>query len=202
MKNKIHPNIWQSIVYVLILLVSSFGYFFLLYTYADKISQRTLDALEFIGKFIYFLPLIFVLIKQSGVNLKEQIFIPKLIHIALAIFFTGVSFFLYFLLAYPEDHPSKFTFSLSFFGMVILVPIFEEIFFRGLILHQLLMKYKAHTAILFSSFLFAISHLNIRILIPLFLFSILVSYLYYRFKQSLIIVIVAHVVWNFLVQIM
>lgn len=201
MKDRIHPNIWQSAIYTLILLILTFGYFLLIYSIASKIPPRALAISEFMGRFIYFSPIISVLIKQSGVNIKEQVFIPKLTHLAMTVFLTGMLFFSYFLLAYPEKHSLEFTFSLSFFGMVILAPIFEEIFYRGLILHQLLKKYNTFTAILFSSFLFAISHLNPKTIIPLFLFSILISYLYVRFKQSLIIVILAHVVWNIFVEV-
>lgn len=187
---------------MLILVFLSFAYFILLYKYSSEVSKNIKEVLEVFGKFIYFLPLILLLKRKSNVNLRNQLFTPKLKHLIIAIFSSGILFFIYFLLAYPEEHVSEFNISLSFFGMIVLTPIMEEVFYRGLIFHQLLKRYNMYVAMFFSSLLFALIHLNIIIVIPLFLFSLLTSYLYIKSKQSLIVTIIAHVVWNFLVEIM
>ncbi|MEJ6950294.1 CPBP family intramembrane glutamic endopeptidase [Natronospora cellulosivora (SeqCode)] len=79
--------------------------------------------------------------------------------------------------------------------IVILPSILEEIFFRGILLKGLLKNYNYKFSIIFSSFLFAVAHLSVRSGIPLFLGSIIIGYLYWRYR-SLFLVIFAHAINN------
>jgi len=79
----------------------------------------------------------------------------------------------------------------------IIAPIFEEIIVRGIILEGLLNKYKPLTAIIISSFIFGIIHLDIPQIINATLLGILLGVIYYK-TRSLILCISAHMLNNVL----
>ena len=86
---------------------------------------------------------------------------------------------------------------LVFIVMCVVAPVFEEILFRGIILRGLLKNIKPWPAILVSSLLFAIFHLNIWQGISSFLFGIFMGWVLYR-TGSLYLVIFSHFVINFM----
>lgn len=67
-----------------------------------------------------------------------------------------------------------------FINVVLLGPIFEEIFFRGVILNYLRNKYLIWISILICSLLFALIHGNILLVVSTFIPSLLFSYVYYK----------------------
>jgi len=79
--------------------------------------------------------------------------------------------------------------------MVIAAPVFEEILFRGIILKGLLNKYSPVTAIVISSILFGIAHMNPWQFIAAFTIGIFVGWIYYR-TSSLLLAIVIHATAN------
>lgn len=81
-----------------------------------------------------------------------------------------------------------------FIYMVIAVPVFEELFFRGFILGGLLKRYSPIISIGISSLLFATIHIS---LIGPFLFAIFSGWIYYR-TRNLLYSIIMHAVLNFL----
>lgn len=76
-------------------------------------------------------------------------------------------------------------------SIIIVAPIFEEILIRGIILEGFLNKYKASTAIIVSSLIFGIIHLNIPQFINSTLLGLFLAIIYYKTK-SLILCIVSH----------
>ena len=85
-----------------------------------------------------------------------------------------------------------------FLSIVILAPLIEELLFRGYILEGLLAKYSYKKAILISSLLFAIAHLNIWQFPGTFIGGILLGWLYYK-TRSLALVMILHASNNFFV---
>lgn len=81
--------------------------------------------------------------------------------------------------------------------LIILAPIFEEILIRGIILEGFLNKYTAPTAIIVSSLIFGIIHLNIPQFINSTLLGLFLAIIYYKTK-SLILCIVSHALNNIL----
>lgn len=83
--------------------------------------------------------------------------------------------------------------------MVILTPVFEEIFFRGFLLEGTLRKYTPVTSILFISLLFGLSHFSfasgIGNVILTFTSGLLYGYIYYR-TRSVVICILLHALHN------
>jgi len=63
---------------------------------------------------------------------------------------------------------------------VVIAPIVEEIFFRGFLFQGFRQKYGWVSAMLLSSFIFGIAHLDPVSLIPTFVLGIVLSYVYHR----------------------
>ncbi|WP_257670853.1 CPBP family intramembrane glutamic endopeptidase [Parapedobacter tibetensis] len=74
----------------------------------------------------------------------------------------------------------------------IIVPISEEILFRGIVLNGLIRRYSFIVALLLSSILFGLLHVSI---VGAFLFSCFVGWIYYR-SNNLLYCIVAHAIGN------
>lgn len=77
-------------------------------------------------------------------------------------------------------------------ALTFIVPIMEEFIFRGVILGGLLKRYSSKTAILMSSILFGLSHLNIFQFIISFWLGLLVGYVYIR-TRSICLCMLIHV---------
>ncbi len=98
----------------------------------------------------------------------------------------------------PEYPIYKFSFFklYNYFSVLIVAPIFEEIFFRYYIFAGLLKKYSFLTALLVSSILFALIHIDSpRNLIPTFVFGIITAFVYFR-TQKIIYSILLHFFTN------
>lgn len=67
-----------------------------------------------------------------------------------------------------------------FINVVILGPLLEEIFFRGIILNYLKKKYSILISILICSFLFALIHGNALLIASSFIPGLLFSFVYYK----------------------
>ncbi len=83
---------------------------------------------------------------------------------------------------------------LSFFTIVLIVPVFEEFFVRGILLTRWSIKWGTPKAILLSSLCFGFLHSNI---LDAFFFGYVMSVLYIRTK-SLLIPISIHMANNFI----
>jgi membrane protease YdiL (CAAX protease family) len=85
----------------------------------------------------------------------------------------------------------------SIIGAVIFGPIIEELMFRGTILHGFLGRYRHINAIILSSLLFAIIHLNPWQLISAFIIGCFLGWILVR-TRSLYPCIIAHAFNNFI----
>ncbi|EPD52292.1 CPBP family intramembrane glutamic endopeptidase [Paenisporosarcina sp. FSL H8-0542] len=77
----------------------------------------------------------------------------------------------------------------------ILTPIWEELFFRGIVLRKLTKRFKPITAILISSLIFAIVHSGFIGIAHAFLMGCMLAY-FYLLKQNIWIPIILHAVIN------
>lgn len=91
------------------------------------------------------------------------------------------------------DHPYA-----VFFSLVIIAPIFEELFFRGLILRGFLARYTAKKAIIVNALLFAVMHGNPLRIFATFFLGLFNAWLRYR-SNSIIPSIFAHAFNNAMV---
>ena len=83
----------------------------------------------------------------------------------------------------------------SFALIVLWGPVAEEIFFRGFIFPGLAGRTGVGLAAVLSSLLFAISHIDPRLIVPFFPIGILLAWLYHK-TGSLWSCIAAHAIWN------
>lgn len=67
-----------------------------------------------------------------------------------------------------------------FIVVVIVAPFVEEVFFRGFLFQGLRQRFGWVTAMLVSSAIFAIAHLDLVVLIPTFILGNLLAYVYHR----------------------
>lgn len=79
---------------------------------------------------------------------------------------------------------------------IIVAPILEEIFFRGILLKDMSVSWGPRSAIFISSFLFALLHFNIIQAIPAFLMGIAMGYIYINTRRGLSTVILIHIINN------
>ena len=70
-----------------------------------------------------------------------------------------------------------------YFNIVLITPVLEEIYYRKIILHQLVKKYNIFFAIIFSSILFSVFHLDYIQCQISFVFGLLSGYLYVKTKR-------------------
>lgn len=84
---------------------------------------------------------------------------------------------------------------LAFFVLCVSAPILEELLFRGLLLPGLLKNYGPRKAIVQSSLVFGVFHLNPVQIVSACLLGLFLGWLYYR-TQSLVACIVAHFLNN------
>lgn len=88
----------------------------------------------------------------------------------------------------------------SSISILIVSPIFEELFFRNFLLKQLIERYSLKTSIIISSLCFAVIHIETPFnIIPTFIFGLISSLIYIKTKQ-IGYSIVLHFLVNVLVQ--
>ena len=80
-------------------------------------------------------------------------------------------------------------------AVLLIAPVSEELFFRGLLLRGFLMRYRPGTAIIASAFLFSAAHLNPLQGIPAFFLGLYFGWLFVR-TRSLWPCILAHALNN------
>ncbi|HIK10196.1 MAG TPA: CPBP family intramembrane metalloprotease [Oscillatoriaceae cyanobacterium M33_DOE_052] len=82
-----------------------------------------------------------------------------------------------------------------FFTASVAAPIFEEIMFRGFLLPSLTRYLSPWGAILLSSFLFAVAHLQLSELLPLATLGMVLGFVYTR-SGNLLAPMLLHCLWN------
>lgn len=79
---------------------------------------------------------------------------------------------------------------------ILIAPIVEEIFFRGMVLRGLLNRYSDRIAIILSALVFALVHMSLVQLLPGFFIGLMLGYVYVRTRRSLSTVILIHLFNN------
>ncbi|MGL6107700.1 lysostaphin resistance A-like protein [Romboutsia sp.] len=99
-----------------------------------------------------------------------------------------------------EKTQLSFTIFILMIQTIIIAPIFEELFFRGIIFNGLLNKYQGDfkKAIIFSSIIFGVAHLNIPQGINGIIAGTILAAIYY-YTKSIKLSIFAHFLNNFFV---
>ena len=89
----------------------------------------------------------------------------------------------------------KWVLGIFFFTAAVMAPFFEEMMFRGFLLASLTRYFSVNVAILLSSFLFAIAHLNLSEVLPLAGLGLILGLVYTR-TRNLWVPMLLHSLWN------
>lgn len=86
---------------------------------------------------------------------------------------------------------------IGFISMGFLIPIMEELLFRGIFLNQFLKKYPVAKSLVWSSVIFAVWHITSKpfAMLYLFIFGLLFGFSYYK-SRTLLLPILLHVSLN------
>ncbi len=83
-------------------------------------------------------------------------------------------------------------------SILIISPLFEELFFRGIIQKMLQEKQKWYVAVVITSILFMLFHTQTTLYVSYFLFSVVAGYLYHK-HRSVFLSILFHFLYNLLI---
>ena len=90
---------------------------------------------------------------------------------------------------------NSFALAIFFVTAAIAAPFFEEILFRGFLLPSLTRYFPVWSAIVLSSFLFAIAHLSLSEVLPLMTLGMVLGFVYSR-SRNLLSSMLLHSLWN------
>lgn len=96
---------------------------------------------------------------------------------------------------FEDEQPSLLNTTLILISTGLIVPIWEELFFRGILLRKLMIKHSTVTAIVLSSLCFAIIHFNFANIIFNFIVGCFFAYVYIL-KRNIWVPIIIHSVFN------
>lgn len=91
--------------------------------------------------------------------------------------------------------PSQYI--LFFISICVLAPLWEELFFRGILLRRFMMKWKVSTSMIVSSIVFGLMHFGGSSMIHAAIFGFFMAYAYLKTK-NIFVPIILHGVSNFL----
>ena len=80
-------------------------------------------------------------------------------------------------------------------AIVIVAPIAEEIFFRGVVFNAWLREYGFWVALIGSSLIFALIHVSLYAFLPILMLALILGYVYHQ-TRSLLTVIAVHATFN------
>ncbi|PSF34249.1 CPBP family intramembrane metalloprotease domain-containing protein [Aphanothece hegewaldii CCALA 016] len=99
------------------------------------------------------------------------------------------------LLLLALESQDKIALSIFFITASLAAPLFEEIIFRGFLLPSLTRYFSVWGAIIVSSLIFALAHLNLSEVLPLATLGIVLGFVYTRSK-NLLSSMLLHSLWN------
>ena len=189
-KDRGYPGLARSISLILgIMLFSVFSAFII----QPLFGESNKDAYYFFEGIVLWSFVLFLCVRSSGQSAKETFslysFPIKLVFPTIVIAIGGdlISHFINYLLIQSSTMPvflhNEYSIAWRFAKGLLLAPPTEELLFRGFILSGLFAKYSAKKAIFISSFLFMIFHVDPTQLLPAFIFGILASWVFSRYKS-------------------
>lgn len=155
--------------------------------YNDVMAKEALQPkrlLKYIGVSIY--------IKLLAITIVTA-FLSALLYI----FFDVIEKFLPLLGDFTIVSKSGIALFIYSITVVILAPIWEELFFRGILLRRFGLRFTTPVAIVLSSMIFGLAHIGGNSMINAFLLGCFLSFAYLKTK-SIVVPIVLHVISNFL----
>lgn len=214
------PNLSQCLLLLLFFLLGGVAIAPLLFLLGDSLNIDR-QYLEPLGYLFTYIPL-FIYIRAKSISamsgtadmkdpIRSKINSPDFGTISPVLFFILITILLFAAsnildpvmlpIKMPEWYLSKLKLMgeerlvLSLITTVILAPLLEELFCRGIMLRGLLHHQRPHLAIFCSSFLFAFIHMNFYQGVPAFVIGYLMGWIYYK-SGSIWAVIYLHCINN------
>lgn len=214
-KNYFKISYIESILLIIgFIVLNFFNIFFRNILKSIKIPENTIFSLSYAIPFIILFSIVFLYIKKKKLSINLSIkFSPWYTYIVIFLMMLCTMVINeYASLLVPKNGPilenmyeeidnflkEEIKNPIPFLSTtVLLAPICEEVFFRGLILNGLLKNKKIHpiSAIVFSSFLFGLTHMNPWQFVGGFLIGAFIGYVYF-ITSSIINCILLHMFNN------
>jgi len=191
-----YPNIFQTSILVLLLIITHW----LLKRIIPPLDQENLrELLMSVIKVIILTGGLYILSKQEKINKKNFTIKPlnsSLLFISIAM---GVLIVFNPLIVsislFSQDQVNNIVTSIAdkpvdvfvFLNLVVFIPIFEELLFRGLILSGLKNSYNIIIALIISSVIFGLFHVDI---LGAFIFGLWLGWIYLKTNNILLCVLV------------
>lgn len=214
MKNKVYPNFlhgfFLTLILVIVLIISYIleGIPLLL---KIKVPTYYISLVFALSSFLY-IPVIHYALKKSNINILANFIFPNLKVCSILILLAISVKVLTFPLAYPIEFTGSFlnarleyfnfkplvpdtNFIIKLIHGILLAPVFEEIFFRGILLQQFLKQFSPRKAILLSSLLFTAAHFRLTDAGALMVYGIVFGYVYYK-TNSIVASMIVHSIIN------
>ncbi|MCW3787138.1 CPBP family intramembrane glutamic endopeptidase [Plebeiibacterium sediminum] len=210
-KEEIELNFWRALILILcVLVVYILGFVIAGYFFKSYLRSKAFIIISDYSYSLLYVSAIVFCAKKTNIHLKDSLFIPDLssilkmvviILLAITIVYTPIveigNFFESLMngklrIAGTTLRP---LFPWRDLRLVIIGPIIEEFFFRGIVLKNFQRKYSPVYSIILSSLLFAAYHYSIDKFIFLTFLGILFAIIYYK-TNSLVLVSLGHMFWN------
>ncbi len=210
-KEEIELNFWRALILILcVLVVYILGFVIAGYFFKSYLRSKAFIIISDYSYSLLYVSAIVFCAKKTNIHFKDSLFIPDLssilkmvviILLAITIVYTPIveigNFFESLMngklrIAGTTLRP---LFPWRDLRLVIIGPIIEEFFFRGIVLKNFQRKYSPVYSIILSSLLFAAYHYSIDKFIFLTFLGILFAIIYYK-TNSLVLVSLGHMFWN------
>jgi len=210
-KTRVFPNFWQALLYNYLLPIIISVAIGLVLVLVLKVTIPFKQIQLFTKHFGHLVTVPFVLffLWRSKIKISWSEFTTLninhlLLIIPLAI---GTEFLFFgtihlFERLFNRNYPSLATKSTDYLSVIhalIAAPIIEEILYRRIFLHQFLKQYPSWLAIVLSTFLFVIPHVQTIIhpdsFIPFFISGLFLGLVYYK-TQSVLLCVISHSILN------
>lgn len=208
-KEKIFPNFWQALLIIACCAISH-TILFVLTAYLIKALDFSIlsQSIQVIVVTLNYTIYIAYLVKKTKINFLDYYALPDLVTLFKLI---TVSFLVKFIITIPLYQVNNF-YTLLFDSKIrligssiytkapvivialwwILIPLAEEILYRGLILNRFLKQYSPIKAILLSSLIFSFSHLTLVDFAGHFVVGIVLGIFYYK-TNSILVSSISHI---------
>ena len=216
MDDKVYPNFLQGFFLTLglvIILVSSYALESIPLHLKIKVPTYFISLVLAFSSLLY-IPVIYYALKKSRINILSNFDFPGLKLCCLLILFAISVRILSLPLIDPVIFTSSFlnnqleysffkplvmdtNFIIKLINGILLAPVLEEIFFRGILLQQFLKQYSPWKAILLSSLIFTFAHLRYIDVGYLMVSGIAFGYVFYK-TNSVVASMIVHSSGNLL----
>lgn len=208
---------WQLLIIVTCSVISYTAiYFSTLILVVNNNSSSFYHVVHVLASALNFVPYIIYITRKTKIKLSEYLALPN---IATLIKVIIISALIRFVIVVPFDNPVTFfnllkDSTLSFYSLSldisipgiavalkwVLIPLVEEILFRGLILTLFLKIFTPPKAILLNTLIFSLYHVNLSWFFGLFIMGLVLCIIFYKTNSILISTFSHYILYNGLLK--